>query len=150
MFGTIYLQYNYLTSGLNSSMSVFVPLVNQLHKIVVMLHFFPREEIDDVTTTRQILGSGMQDYHDSLQTEARNYLKMVNDLFKGRRPITHAPNLDVSNLHRLLELTVHSVLTYKHCRFFSDLSFERKHKLLKTSVQRDRNPTITHGPYFQT
>lgn len=59
-----------------------------------------------------------------------------------------ADKLDNPNVHRLLELTIHTLPAYGHVKRVSDLVFENKHQVLKHNVERDRHPTNNNNQFI--
>jgi len=114
-----------------------------LHSLVSDLYFWPDGLSDGALAVDHVFGSGKRTYYNELQTSARSYLREVND-FHIAHP-TLGRLLDVPNLHRLLELTIHTIPRYGHIRNVSDLTFEHKHQSLKRSYNRGGGNQENHN-----
>lgn len=78
-----------------------------------------------------------------LQALVRKYLNGVHQL--NVDCIEYKEMLDEPKLHRLLELTVHSIPKAGRARFLYDLLFKGKHQLMKRDYERNRNTPNTYA-----
>jgi len=126
-----------------------------LHSLVSDLYFWPDGLSDGALAVDHVFGSGKRTYYNELQTSARSYLREVND-FHIAHP-TLGRLLDVPNLHRLLELTIHTIPRYGHIRNVSDLTFESSYRrrlytnfLISCFIGRSSLTSVSlYSPSFQ-
>jgi len=119
-----------------------------LHSLVSNLYFWPKESSDGMNAVDYVFGSGKRAYYESLQSGARAYLQQVNQFYVDHKEL--GETLDVPNLHRLLELTIHTLPRYGHIRNVSDLTFEHKHQSLKRSFHRGGGNQANHNWSLQS
>jgi len=113
------------------------PPFNTLFRLVNLLRYFPHDRPRDVALMDYTFGSKRGDYFRDLQKYAVDFLKTVDALVVTGVPWARC--LDRPNIHRLLELTVHTVPLYGHIHHVADLTFEHKHQGLKQAYQRANN-----------
>jgi len=114
-----------------------------LHSLVTDLYFWPDDLSDGAIAVDRVFGSGKRTYYEELQTSTRSYLQKVNDFYIAHPGLGGL--LDVPNLHRLLELTIHTIPRYGHIRNVSDLTFEHKHQSLKRTYHRGGGNQENHN-----
>jgi len=110
---------------------------NTLFSLVNLLRYFPHDRAGDVALMEYTFGANRGEYFRDLQKKAVDFLKAVDALVVAR--VVWAGCLDRPNIHRLLELTVHTVPLYGHIHHVADLTFEHKHQGLKQAYQRANN-----------
>jgi len=72
----------------------------------------------------------------------------VNEFYMAHKDLGKL--LDMPNLHRLHELTIHTIPRYGHIRNVSDLTFEHKHQSLKRSYHRGGGKQENHNWAIQS
>jgi len=115
---------------------VSVPFTT-LFRLVNLLRYFPHDRADDNTLVDYMFGNRREEYFRDLQKLAGDFLKQVDALIVAEVP--WATCMDRPNIHRLLELVVHTVPLYGHIHHVADLTFEHKHQGLKQAYQRANN-----------
>jgi len=105
-----------------------------LHALINLTYFWPQKGVDTPQQFATILGEDKAEYHRQLLLAVKSYLHYVDICVKrgydarSRADVSH---LDKPNVHRLLELYVHTVPAFGHARQVSELTFERAHQPLK-------------------
>jgi len=126
-----------LPTSSNPDYGFVLRTVLSLHKLVVALYHWPDVHLEGAQAMNYYFGTMRKSYFETLHNLTVLYISNVNNLFRNAHP--HAKVLDVPNLHRLLELVIHTVPKYGHVRHISDLTFEHKHQALKSAYQRGSN-----------
>jgi len=116
-----------------------------LHSLVADLYFWPNVSSDGQAAVDLVFDSGKLAYYEKLQTAACSYLRQVNGFYRLHK--SFGKLLDKLKLHRLLEITVHTVSRYGHIRnvsesIQSDLADEWKYFLAWTYFTL-RNPSLS-------
>lgn len=129
-------------SDCTPSFKKLLPLLSIFAQLVNLIYYWPFEHADGSLQTQLVLGKHRNSYFVCLQRMASQYVKKVNDcLISG---VTAAVALDKPNLHRLLELVMHTIPRFGHARFVSDWTSEHKHKDLKPLYRRGNNLGYNH------
>jgi len=119
-----------------------------LHSLVADLYFWPNVSSDGQAAVDLVFDSGKLAYYEKLQTAACSYLRQVNGFYRLHK--SFGKLLDKLKLHRLLEITVHTVSRYGHIRNVSDLTFEHKHQALKQPFHRGDGNQENHNWSIQS
>ena len=108
-----------------------------LHRFFSTAFWWPAANTDGLKAWHFVHGSRMNAYHRSLQIIASNFIKSV-DKFVRNYPLL-ACHIDRPNVHRLLELTTHTIPLYNHMRYICELVFESSHQPLKFFLSRNHS-----------
>jgi len=108
-----------------------------LFRLVNLVMFFPHPESGEIQEIERIFGPGRESYFREVQKFASLYVSCVNVMVKNDSKA--GPLLDKPNLHRLLELAMHTIPVYGHVHHISDLTYEHKHQSLKRAYHRANN-----------
>jgi len=135
-----YVLYNYLSTADTppaQDLRDIVDLLYLLFEIVNKIRFFPSADRGEAYQVARMFGQSRGDYFRTLQRLVATYLRRVDQLVSASN--ASADILDKPNLHRLLELVVHTIPMYGHAHNISDLTFEHKHQSLKRAHHRANN-----------
>ena len=105
-----------------------------LHRLIALLHFFTTKDRVGENPVEAVFGRGKKLYHARLKELATIFVNTVHEL--SVQQLDYVGILDKPNLHRIIELTMHTIPLYHHTRHVSDLFFEKKHRSLKRSIER--------------
>ncbi|MEM1283339.1 MAG: hypothetical protein AAGG81_07280 [Chlamydiota bacterium] len=83
-------------------------------------------------------GSEKEEYYQKIFKLSVDYVNTVRKLCKKNQIMKM--HIDKPNVHRLLELTIHTIPLFSHALFISEMVFEGAHQPLKFSVSRSSNP----------
>jgi hypothetical protein len=72
-----------------------------------------------------------------LYSKARSYIKDLNDFFRISEDARR--HLDKPNVHRLIELYVHTISAFGHVHHVQELVFETAHQPLKRGMQKSNH-----------
>lgn len=110
-------------------------LLEKLQKLVGMTFWCPKSDVDGVQAVKYMTQENGSSFYHNLQCLAVDYIKSV-DAFNHQNRLK-AKELDKPNLHRLLELYVHTIPLYRHARNIGEMVFENFHQCLKRSLRRN-------------
>ena len=99
--------------------------------------FIPSVPVDGVEAVQFMERNGGEDYIRDLQQRAYEYVSMVNDLC-ALHPRVRS-ELDKPNIHRFLELYVHSLPKVRHIALIQELILESGHQPLKKAFKRSNH-----------
>jgi len=135
-----------LGSGTASATHNLLLTYRALHGLINLTYFWPQKGVDTPSQIALIQGEDKSDYHAQLLAHVKSYLNCVNKSVKGARSRDdrlQVDKLDKPNVHRLLELYVHTLPAFGHARQISELLFERAHQPLKR-IWEGHNPFNLH------
>lgn len=112
-------------------------LLLNLHRLFSLAFWWPSETNDGVKAWQFVHGKRMNAYHRSLQIMSANFVKSA-DKFIRKYPDL-ACYIDRPNLHRLLELTHHTLPLFNHIAYICELVFESSHQPLKFFLSRNHS-----------
>lgn len=113
-------------------------LIDILHSLVRLMFWWPDRLTDGVTAVQYVHGGNQAGYHQEILHLSRKYLGEVKRICKEKPELK--VHLDRPNVHRLLELAVHTIPLYSHASFVAEMVFESAHQPLKASLGRSTNP----------
>ena len=112
-------------------------LLINLHRFYSVAFWWPSFHQDGADAWRFVHGSSMSFYHKCLQLLASNFVKSV-DNFTKRYP-SLSSHVDRHNVHRLLELTLHTIPLFNHIGYICELVYESAHQPLKYFLSRNHS-----------
>ena len=113
-----------------------VEILCKLQKLVALTSCWPQKEIDAINVER-IVRQARHMYLADLRSMSKDYVKSVDEVC-SRSPQSKQ-QMDKPNLHKLLELHVHTIPAFGHVREITELVFELAHQPLKRCIARSNN-----------
>ena len=122
--------------GLDKSLTCF-PLIVNLNKLSSLLFWWPRLIIDGHDAVNFVHGADKRAYHSKVYHITLCYLQEVKRVCASY-PWLKA-HIDKPNVHRLLELSVHTLPIFAHVLLIAELVFEGAHQPFKKALGRSSN-----------
>ena len=118
-------------------------LFNILRRLVSLTFWWPSLETDGVNAFEYVHGKSRSKYYRDLRLLAEEYIIEL-EKFCDNYP-QYSKNLDKPNVHRMIELYMHTVVVFGHALFISEMLFEAAHQPLKFSLSKNtsKNAHIT-------
>ena len=108
-----------------------------LHRFVSLAFWWPSIENDGTSAWSFVHGDHIRDYHRTLQLIAANTLKAVNKYCKSYPQFSK--HIDRPNIHRLVELSTHTLPNYYHVLYICEMVYESSHQPLKFFLSRNHS-----------
>lgn len=109
-----------------------------LQKLIALLFWWPSMDTDHPLHFAEVHGKDTTKYYTALQHLATKFIVEVS-AFCCAHP-DKKQLIDRPNVHRLLELVVHTVPLYGHASLVGEMLFESMHQPLKRSLSKDTSP----------
>lgn len=109
----------------------------QLWRFASLAFWTPSFDSDGYLAWSFVHGEDKALYHNLLQRIAANFTKGVHRYSKSHPSLIK--NIDRPNVHRLLELAIHTIPNYSHVSFICELVFEAAHQPLKFFLSRNHS-----------
>lgn len=106
-----------------------------LHRFTSLAFWRPSLHTDGETAWAFVHGDNIYSYHHLLQRIAANFAKAVHKYCKSYPSL--AGHIDRPNVHRLLELAIHTIPNYNHLCYICELVYESAHQPLKYFLSRN-------------
>lgn len=110
-------------------------LIKSLHRLVAMVYWWPREYVDGVEASRYMGVKGRSQHCAELKKIGSDYLNHVHDMKRHHREFGEV--LDKPNLHRILELCIHTVPLFGHACNVAEMPLESYHRILKDGLRNN-------------
>ena len=114
-------------------------LTELLHQISALVFWWPAVSTDGREAFSLVHGEDQSMYHATILGLVKEYIMEI-DILCTKRPCLK-PFLDKPNVHRLLELAVHTIPVYSHALLVAEMMFESGHQLFKHSLSKSTNPS---------
>ena len=111
-------------------------------RLVAETHFWPNCLIDDAETMNKFNRDEGRARFDELYGLATAYVDQLQVL-SARDPERVGRYLNKPNVHRLIELYVHTIPAFGHVRHVQELLFETAHQPLKRAICRSNMRDLT-------
>jgi len=123
--------YSCSLSDCSAIFSIFPPIIEALYRpdLIGLTYFWPRKGIDSDADFEYVLGKYRNKYYANLLSLAKEFLVLVNNASKLNIDVFKI--IDKPNVHRVLELYVHTIPAFGHVRHVQELTFEHMHQSLK-------------------
>lgn len=108
-----------------------------LHRFFCLSFWWPTIDSDGERAWKFVHGKHMHLYHNTLQRMASNFVKSVHTYCKSYP--TLSSHIDRPNVHRLLELVIHTIPAYNHVSYICELVYESAHQPLKFYLSRNHS-----------
>ena len=122
--------------GLNKddqkALKTAVKLITQLSRIIVRSQEHPKCGVDNESDMRRFNNCHGRKRLKDLVSDAREYCETIKDL--SRIDTKHVGILDKPNMHRFVELFVHSLPMFGSMRFIEELILEKAHQTAKKAI----------------
>jgi len=104
-------------------------MIEELHALVGLTYYWPQPAVDPEEDYQYIIGSERKQYHADLLSRARKYISYTDSAAKVTEEVKSY--IDKPNVHRVLELYIHTIPAYGHVRHVIESPFEHAHQALK-------------------
>ena len=112
-------------------------LLQRLNSLVAATNFFPSSRLDGEKCVHDFNRNNGMRRIEMLYSKASNYIGLLNTLCRLSEQARK--HLDKPNVHRLLELYVHTIPAFGHVRHVQELIFESAHQPLKQGLRRSNH-----------
>ena len=112
-------------------------LIEVLHSLISLLYWWPAMATDGPDATRLVHGSSQVVYHGRIHRLVVKFVEGVRDACDSKPWLKM--HLDKPNVHRLLELSVHTVPLYGHALLVAEMIFEAHHQQFKSDMSSSSN-----------
>jgi len=109
--------------------SALYKMVCKLGELIGLTYFWPLKGVDSDADFEFVLGKGREKYHATLLGLAKEFVVLTNNASKLNLDVLKI--IDKPNVHRVLELYIHTIPAFGHVRHIQELTFEHMHQSLK-------------------
>ena len=114
-------------------------LIVTLRELVSLTFWWPSKHTDGVEAFELVHGSKRDEYYRKMRQLAMRYIETLNDFCKKYPGMMK--NVDRPNVHRMLELYMHTIVIFGHALFVTEMLLEAAHQPLKASLSRNSSTT---------
>lgn len=120
-----------------STATMALALLQKFSCLVSATHFYPYAELDGFKAVTEFNKDNGMKRIEFLYSKARKYIEDLNDLCRNSEDARR--HLDKPNVHRLVELYVHTIAAFGHVHHVQELVFETAHQPLKRGMQKSNH-----------
>ena len=110
-------------------------LLSTLRRLVFLTFWWPSKEIDGLDAFNYVHGKNRSKYYSDMRSLVVTYTDELN-LFCTTYP-NMMKNIDRPNVHRMVELYMHTIVIFGHALFISEMLLEAAHQPLKFSLSKN-------------
>ena len=108
-----------------------------LRRLFISTFHLPYSEVDGTDLASSIASSRSQTYFSRLQEQVYSYVSSVNDLYGSHDFLRKA--LDQPNVHRLVELYVHTLPLFGRVSLVREIILKQGHQPIKRAIMYSKN-----------
>ena len=113
-------------------------LPQRLQRFVSAVYYVPSQEVEGVTSSKCLTDDGSLRLRSEQHRAARDFVRQAAAFYR-EDPVKGAV-LNKPNVHRAIELCVHTINTYGHARHCSEMVLEMAHRKLKHWLEINTHP----------
>ena len=122
-----------VSTEVNSAMDI----LSEFRNLVSETYWFPSALIDGIPSVLKFNKNDGRSHMRYLLSKTQRLRSMVNETCRLSDICKH--EVDKLNMHRLLELYVHSIPALGHVTHFAELLFEKAHQPMKRAIQKSNH-----------